>query len=233
MTIGDQSSSMMNQLIGNALGTAGSPGRITDWTSSIDWRTLQGMPGLQMARTATSNNLVETRLDWSDLNKFSLYTPILRVVGDTARKCGAEARFVQTENFLDDCAEVMIELRRAGDSTLLDFSTLVQMIEDQGTLAADFSGVRRIVEVTCALLPNPQSRLKEDADRVLMEAARVQQQMAMAQQQQSAQQQQHLARALGLLQGRGVAGIPHPNSPAKELQSWGVDRIKAYLGLKP
>src|SRR5258706_1413888 len=149
---------------------------------------------------------VETRLDWKELNKFSLYTPIRRVIGDTARKCGAEARFVQTENFLDDCAEVMIELRRAGDSTLLDFNTLVQMIEDQGTLAADFSGVRRIVEVSCALLPNPKPKVdevEESNQAMWAKVATIQQQMAMSKQQQMAQYQ-NLA--------KGLAGAA-PNSP--------------------
>ncbi len=170
---------------------------------------------------------METRLDWKELNKFSLYTPILRVIGDTARKCGAEARFVQTENFLDDCAEVMIELRRAGDSTLLDFNTLVQMIEDQGTLAADFSGVRRIVEVSCALLPNPKPEVKvDDTHQALMAAAIHQQQMAMQQRviqhQMAAVQYQKLAQLAqspdgGLLGGAGTYS----------------DQIKAYLGLKP
>src|SRR5258706_1462888 len=170
---------------------------------------------------------VETRLDWKELNKFSLYTPILRVIGDTARKCGAEARFVQTENFLDDCAEVMIELRRAGDSTLLDFNTLVQMIEDQGTLAADFSGVRRIVEVSCALLPNPKPEVKvDDIHQAFIAAAIHQQQIAMQQRviqhQMAAVQYQKLAQLAqspdgGLLGGAGTYS----------------DQIKAYLGLKP
>jgi hypothetical protein len=161
---------------------------------------------------------VETRLDWKELNKFSLYTPILRVIGDTARKCGAEARFVQTENSLEDCAELMIELRRAGDSTLLDFNTLVQMIEDQGTLAADFSGVRRIVEVTCALLPNPKPQTEEeDSHQTLMAAAAKQLIMA-----------QHLPQALQGSTLRGALGM----SPAKQ-EEWGIDRIKAFLGLKP
>lgn len=159
---------------------------------------------------------VETRLDWSELNKFSLYTPILRVIGDTARKCGAEARFVQTENFLDDCAEVMIELRRAGDSTLLDFNTLVQMIEDQGTLAADFSGVRRIIEVACALLPNPKPQTEEEeANQTAMAQRMAQNQMA----------------AAGMQGGAGTY-INQGLSPVKE-EEWGIDRIKAYLGLKP
>ncbi len=110
---------------------------------------------------------VETRLDWSELNKFSLYTPILRVIGDTARKCGAEACFIRTDSpWADDFTEVEISLSRAGGSTRLDFGVLVQMIEDQGTLAADFSGVRRIVEVACGFLPNPRpAKETEDALR--------------------------------------------------------------------
>jgi hypothetical protein len=189
-----------------------------------DLRGLYGDPGKAQ---------VETRLDWKELNKFSLYTPILRVIGDSARKCGAEARFVQDRNFpwCDEIGEIWIELRRAGETTLLDFNTLVQMIEEQGTLAVDFSGVRRIVEVTCALLPNPKPQTAEEGvNQALYTAAEVQQQMAMAQQQ--AAQYQHLAilqRALGMSQLPSAKQPP----PVKQEEEWGIDRIKAFLGLKP
>lgn len=216
MTFDEQLRGWITQQTGMTYGHGGGGSGSGPSMSYGDWRALSGM---------ATNAPVETRLDWKELNKFSLYTPILRVIGDAARKCGAEARFVQTENFLDDCAELMIELRRGGETTLLDFNTLVQMIEDQGTLAADFSGVRRIVGVSCSLLPNPKPKVEEQwEDSNQAKWAKV------AALQQSMSQQQQMAQYQNLAKGLADAS---PISPAKEFQSWSIDRLKAYLGLKP
>jgi hypothetical protein len=132
------------------------------------------------------------------------------VVGDTARKCEAEARFVQIEPFLDEVAEISIELCRAGQTTLIEFSTLVRMIEEQGTLAADFSGVRRIVEVACSFLPNVQPKKEEEAVDFRTHQWR-----------QSAMQQQAIQQHMQQLQAmQKLPTQPHWVTQGSENESW-------------